>query len=177
MTASMDLILSADVRPLGAFHQKSPRQLLRISDDTTESHMMKYYNGPVWPISYPVDASRYLCMWLDLTTSHRQTWLFSSTSTHHSTDLLTARGVAHLVVHGTTGSASYETIPPVRLETSRDVLSTVDMVVQRRDVPCQLRDHDDDGDYDSAVRLSVVIVSLAFSQGTSFLVGSIALEY
>jgi len=47
MTASMDLILSADVRALGAFHQKSPRQLLRISDGTTESHMMKYYNGPV----------------------------------------------------------------------------------------------------------------------------------
>ena len=29
---------------------------------------------------------------------------------YHSTDLLTARGVAHLVVHGTTGSTSYETI-------------------------------------------------------------------
>ena len=47
-----------------------------------------------------------------------QTVLFSSISTHHSTDLLTARGVAHLVVHGTTGSTSYETIPPVRLESS-----------------------------------------------------------
>ena len=46
-------------------------------------------------------------------------WLFSCTSVYHSTDLLTARGVAHLVVHGTTGSTSYETIPPfVRLETS-----------------------------------------------------------
>jgi len=84
------------------------------------------------PISYPVDASRYLVgMWLDLTTSHRQTWFISSTSTCHSTDLLTARGVAHLVVHGTSGSTSYETIPHVRV-----VLSTVDMVV--------LRDHDDD---------------------------------
>ena len=83
-------------------------------------------------------------MWLDLTTSHRQTWLFSSTSTYHSTDLLTARGVAHLVVHGTTGSTSYETIPPVRLETCGGVLSTVDMVVQRRDGPRRLRDHDDD---------------------------------
>ena len=31
---------------------------------------------------------------------------------------MTARGVAHLVVHGTTGSTSYETIPHVRLETS-----------------------------------------------------------
>jgi len=65
-------------------------------------------------------------------------------STYHSTDLLTARGVAHLVVHGTSGSASYETIPPVRLETSGGVLSTVDMVVQRRDGPRRLRDDDDD---------------------------------
>ena len=57
---------------------------------------------------------------------------------------MTARGVAHLVVHGTTGSTSYETIPPVRLESSGGVLSTVDMVVQRRDGPRRLRDHDDD---------------------------------
>jgi len=70
--------------------------------------------------------------------------LFSSTSTYRSTDLLTARGVAHLVVHGTSSSTSYETIPPVRLETSGGVLSTVDMVVQRRDGPRRLRDHDDD---------------------------------
>jgi len=79
-------------------------------------------------------------MWLDLTTSHRQT------STYHSTDLLTARGVAHLVVHGTSGLTSYETIPSVRLETSGDVLSTVDMVVQRRDGPRRLHNHDDDDD-------------------------------
>jgi len=59
-------------------------------------------------------------------TTHRQTWLFSSTSTYHSTDFLTARGVAHLVVHGTSGSTSHETIPPVPLETSGGVLSTVD---------------------------------------------------
>ena len=58
------------------------------SDGATESELMKYYNGPVWLhclISYPVDASRYLGMWLDLTTAHRQTWLSSSTSTYHST--------------------------------------------------------------------------------------------
>jgi len=55
--------------------------------------------------------------------TRRQTWLFSSTSTYHSTDFLTARGVAHLVVHGTSGSTSYETIPPVRLETTVGVLS------------------------------------------------------
>jgi len=87
-------------------------------------------------------------MWLDLTTSHRQTWLFCSTSTYHSTDLLTARGVAHLVVHGTSGSTSYETIPSVRLETSGHVLSTVDMVVQRRDGPRWLRELDDDDKVD-----------------------------
>jgi len=80
-----------------------------------------------------------------LTTSHRQTWLFSSTSTYHPTDLLTARGVAHLVVDGTSGSTSYETTPHVRLETSGGVLSTVDMVVQQRDGPRRLRELDDDG--------------------------------
>jgi len=85
-------------------------------------------------------------MWLDSTTSHRQTWLFSSTLTYHSTDLLTARGVAHLVVHRTSGSISYETIPHVRLETSADVLSSVDMVVQRRDGTRWLRELDDDDD-------------------------------
>ena len=61
---------------------------------------------------------------------HRQTWLFSSASTYHSTELLTARGVVHLVVHGTSGSTSYETIAHVQLETSGDAM---DMVVQRRD--------------------------------------------
>ena len=47
------------------------------SDGTTESKMMKYYNGPVrlhCPISYPIDSSRYLGIWLDLTTTHGQTW-------------------------------------------------------------------------------------------------------
>ena len=57
---------------------------------------------------------------------------------------MTARGVAHLVVHGTRGSTSYEMIPPVQLETSGGELSTVDMVVQRRDGPRRLRDDDDD---------------------------------
>ena len=75
----------------------------------------------------------------------KKTWLFSSTSTYHSTDLLTARGVAHLVVHGISGPTSYETIPRVRLETSGGVLSTADMVVQRRDGPRRLREIDDDG--------------------------------
>jgi len=59
---------------------------------------------------------------------------------------VTARGVAHLVVHGKSGSTSYETIPSVPLETSGGVLSTVDMVVQRRDGPRRLRDRADDDD-------------------------------
>ena len=59
-------------------------------------------------------------------------------------DRLTARGVAHEVVHGTSGSTSYETIPPIPLETSVGVLSTEDMVVQRCDGHRRLRDNDDD---------------------------------
>ena len=64
------------------------------SNGTTESRVIKYYSGLIWlhcPISYPIDASQYLSMWLDLTKTHQQTWLFSSTSTYHSTDLMTAR--------------------------------------------------------------------------------------
>jgi len=95
-------------------------------------------------------------MWLDLTMPHQQTWLFSSTSTYHSTDLLTARGVALLAIHGTSGSTSYETIPHVRLETSGDVLSTVDMVAQRRDGRRWLRELDDDDDGSSACHTSVL---------------------
>jgi len=129
-----------------SFSSYSIRGCCLESDGTTDSEM-KYYNGPVWLhclISYPVDASQYLGMWLDLTTSHRQTWLFSSTSTYHSTDLLTTRGVAHLVIHRTSGSTSYETIPHVRLETSGGVLSTVDMVTQQRDGLRRLGDNDDE---------------------------------
>jgi len=39
-----------------------------------------------------------------------------------------------------------ELIPPVPLETSEGVLSTVDMVVQRRDDPRRLSEYDDGGD-------------------------------
>jgi len=115
--------------------------------DRVRNDEVGYLNGLVWlhcPISHPVDASWYLDMRLD--DIHLQTWLFSSISTYHSTDLLTARGVAHLVLHGTSGSTSYETIPPVRLETSGGAVSTVDMVVWRRDGPRRLRGDDDDGD-------------------------------
>jgi len=46
------------------------------------------------------------------------------------------------------GSTSYETIPHVRLESSGGVLSTVDMVVQRRDGRRRLRELDDDDNDD-----------------------------
>jgi len=46
------------------------------------------------------------------------------------------------------GSISYETIAHVRLETCGGVLSTVDMVVQRRDGRRRLREHDDDDNDD-----------------------------
>jgi len=49
--------------------------------------------------------------------------------------------------------ASYETIPPFPLETSGGVLSTVDMVVQRRDGPRRLRDHDDDIDGQTPIHI------------------------
>ena len=68
----------------------------------------------------------------------------SSRNNRQLVDLLTACGVTHLVVHGTSGSTSSEMIPSVQLETSGGVLSTVDMVVQRRDSPHWLRDDDDD---------------------------------
>ena len=50
---------------------------------------------------------------------------------------LALRPTIYLVVHGTSGSTSYETIPPIPLEISGGVLSAVDMVVQRRDRPCR----------------------------------------
>ena len=90
---------------------------------------------------------------------------------YHSTDLLTARGVAQLVVHGTSGSTSYETIPHVQLEISGDVLSTADLVVQRRDGPRRLREMDDDDDglilwpiynrYRKLIRRSNKVITLA----------------
>ena len=76
---------------------------------------------------------------------------------YHSTDLLTVRGVAHLVVHGTSGSTSYEMIPHVQLEISGDVLSTADMVVQRRDGPRRLREIDDDDSQTLTLTLTLTL--------------------
>jgi len=128
------------VRTLDAFHQKCMRQLLGIRwYDRVRNNEVLQQTG-LTSLTHLLSRRRtsVVGMWLDLTTTHWQMWLFSSTSTYHSTDLLTARGVAHLVVHGTSGSTSYETNPHVRLETSGGVLSTVDMVVQRRDGPRRL---------------------------------------
>ena len=76
--------------------------------------------------------------------------------------LLAARGVAHQVVHGTSSSTSYETIPPVRLEgdlwrhavdrrhggaTSRSQRGPSRRSL-RRDGPRWLRELDDDDDDD-----------------------------
>ena len=128
------------------------------------THTHAQVSSPCPVTGPPGDTSWYLGMWLDLTTTRLQTWLFSSTSTYHSTDLLTARGVAHLVVHGTSGSTSYETIPPVRLDTSGGVLSTVDMVVQQRDSPRWLPDHDDDDDDDDNESLQQTLSKPTYHQ-------------
>jgi len=61
-----------------------------------------------------------------------------------STDLLIERGVTRVVVHATSGSTSYETIPSVPFETTGGALSIVDMVVQRHDGFRRLRDSDDE---------------------------------
>ena len=76
--------------------------------------------------------------------------------------LLTTRRVAHLVVHGTSGSTSYEMSSGL----SGGVLSTVDMVVQRRDGPRRLRDDDDD---DDVFLLLVLITALFFVCSSIFL--------
>ena len=75
----------------------------------------------------------------------------------------TWRRPAHLVVHGTSDATSYETILPVPLETSGGVLSTVDMVMQRRDGPRRLLDDDDDDD-DYASAAMALCLSVCLSQ-------------
>jgi len=95
------------------------------------------------PSSIP---STHLGIWACGSTWRRHTGKHGSSAPHRRITQPTSWphvGVAHLVVHGTTGSNGYETIPPfVRLESSGGVLSAVDMVVQRRDGPRRLRDHD-----------------------------------
>ena len=76
------------------------------------------------PVSYPVDASLHFGMGLDLTTGPapgrpRNKWL---------------------------DQLRNDSTRPI--ESSGDVLSTVDMVVQRRNGPRRLREHDDDDDDD-----------------------------
>ena len=104
-------LLSGDVRD--AFHQKCLRQLLGIRwyDRVRNDEVLQ--RTSLTSLSHLISRrciSVYLGMWLDLTTSHRQTWLFSSTSTYHSTDLLTACGIAH----GTSDSTFFSTVAPSR---------------------------------------------------------------
>ena len=119
----------------------------------TESKIMKYFSESAdrsdFIVSSPI-PSTHLGIWACGSTLRQHTGKHGSsapqsTSTYHSTDLLTTRGVVHmhLVVHATSGSNSYKTIPHVRLETSGDQLSTVDMVVQRCNGPRLLRELDD----------------------------------
>jgi len=94
-----------------------------------------------------ISVFRHVARLDDVTPANMALRLHINVGVYHSTDLLTARSVAHLVVHGTSGSTSYEMIPHVRLETSGGVLSTVDMVVQRRDGPRRLRERDDNDEF------------------------------
>jgi len=70
-------------------------------------------------------------------------------------------------VPGAKSTTSYETIPPVRVESSGGVLSTVDMVMvqRRRDGPRRLRDDDDNDDYHyrAAVRRRLLQQSIDIS--------------
>jgi len=99
-----------------AFHQKCLRQLLgirwydRVRNDevlqrtglTSLSHLLSRRRISVFGHLAGLDDDTPANMALQL-----------RINVSLETDLLTARGVAHLVVHGTSGSTSYETIPPV----------------------------------------------------------------
>jgi len=80
-------------------------------------------------ISYPIDASR-----LDDDTPANMALQF-----HMNVSLNRPPDSIYGVAHRTSSSTSYETIPHIRLQTFRVVLSTKDMVVKRRDGPRRLR--------------------------------------
>ena len=131
---------------LDAFHQKCLRQLLgirwydRVGNDevlqrtglTSLSHLLSRRRISVFGHVARLD---------DVTPANVALQLHINVSLHRPPDLTWRRPPGR---PRTSGSTSYETIPPVRLESSGGVLSTVDMVVQRRDGPRRLRDHDDD---------------------------------
>jgi len=85
--------------------------------------------------------------------TYRQTNLFISMSKYSSAYLLTARGVAHLVVHGTSASTNSETTLPDSQETCGGVQSAA---VQRRDGTRRLRDRNDDDDIPSIATATVI---------------------
>ena len=144
-------LLSADVRTLGAFHQKCLRQLLRIRwydrvrhDEVLQgtgltllSHLLSCRRISVFGLVARLDTSANMALPLHIHRPPDRTWRRPPRR-----------------IHGTSGSTSYETIPSVRLEISGGVLSAVDMVVQRRDGLRQLLDDDDDdSDDDDRLRL------------------------
>jgi len=83
-------------------------------------HRSVFYRPDALPVAQPTVSKHW---------RQNLNYYFSVNNQSTFLDLLTALGVAHLVVHGTTGSTSYETIPHIRLETPGDMLSTLDMVV------------------------------------------------
>ena len=71
--------------------------------------------------------------------------------------------VAHLVIHETSSLTRYEMIQPLPMETTGSMLSTVDMVVQRRDGPHRLRDNDDDDDVNRLHFFNTISIGLYFA--------------
>ena len=83
-------------------------------------HRSVFYRPDALPVAQPTVSKHW---------KQNLNYYFSVNNQSTFLYLLTALGVAHLVVHGTTGSTSYEMIPHIRLETPGDMLSTLDMVV------------------------------------------------
>jgi len=99
--------LDLTVRTLGPCHQKCLKQLLGIQ------WYDRVQNDEVLQRTFTVPSaipSTHLGIWACGSTWWRHTSKHGSSAPHQryqSTDLLTTRGVAHLVVHGTSGSTSY----------------------------------------------------------------------
>ena len=134
------------MRTLDAFHQKCLRQLLGIRwYDRVRNDEVLQRNGLTLLFHLlsrrRISVFGHVARLDDNTPANVALQLHINVSLNRPPDRMWRRPP---VVHGTSGSTSYETISPVRLETSGSVLSTVDMVVQRREGPRRLRDDDDD---------------------------------
>ena len=140
-------LLAAGIRTLDAFHRKCLSQLLgirwynRVRNDevlhgtgvTSLSHLL--YCRHTSPFGHVTRL-------VSLTTTYRQTRLFGFVTTHPPADLLTVRA--------TWCRPQNKWLDQLRDYSVRPVgdlwgeLSAADTVVQRRDGPHRLRDHDDD---------------------------------